>query len=276
MYFYTVTTKRGGKTLKICIRDGLGKLSKEINKKYYKTFTIEQDLGLCDVALVGADPLNLSPYTNIKYVVCNMTNTSHILTDAKLISLREHTPLLWDVTSTAEHTIMLMLTILKATNRRQAPGRALREMTVGIIGLGRIGLMVEGLCKTFGSPVLTHDMVYPHGNSELTKLLVESDIISLHTSFKEPIPVLGKPELELLKNGAYIVNTSRPCAIDMKALNNCREKLAGFASDFLVSYCGKNFFCTDHTGGYTIDDLKKTSDFCFNLLMGEINENAQE
>jgi D-3-phosphoglycerate dehydrogenase len=65
-----------------------------------------------------------------------------------------------------------------------------------------------------------------------TKLLIESDFITLHVPFpKGSAPVIGKKELDLIKNGAGIVNTARGGVISeadlIEALNSGKISFAG-------------------------------------------------
>lgn len=224
-----------------------------------------------DIALVGTEPINLSYYTNLSYVVCNMTNTDHIKMpkDAKLISLDSGE--LYDVTSTAEHTIWLMLSLLRCKDREEAPGRSISKMTVGIIGNGRVGKLVCTRLHSFGCRVLTFD-VNGDCTSSLEELLKHSDIITLHTSVrkKDKKYVFGVPEFKQMRDGACLINTSRPYAINPNALLKYARKLNGFASDFPMGVLPIKNTITHHTGGYSIDDMIKTSEFCFNALKKDV------
>lgn len=105
-----------------------------------------------------------------------------------------------------------------------APGAT----TVGIIGVGRIGLRVAELLERFGFTLLGYDPVVDVsavgngvGEATLEELLSRSDVITLHAP-GDPggSPMLGRAELALMKEGAIIVNTARGSLIDQEALRD--------------------------------------------------------
>ena len=94
-------------------------------------------------------------------------------------------------------------------------GPELAGLTVGVIGAGAVGSLVEQRLRAgFGSRVLVHDPC--RGDSvPLAELLPACDAVTLHTP---PVPVLGAAELALLRPGAYVVNTARSVCCDQDAL----------------------------------------------------------
>lgn len=98
----------------------------------------------------------------------------------------------------AEHTLALILTLNRHTHRAYARvregnfaldglmGSTLHGKTVGLVGLGRIGLAVARIFHGFGCRVLGYDPVVPvefaqmGASSTLPQLLDEADIVSLH------------------------------------------------------------------------------------------------
>jgi glyoxylate reductase len=98
--------------------------------------------------------------------------------------------------------------------------------TLGIIGLGRIGLAVATRACGFGMKVLYYKASGPAANlpfkAEFTpkdKLLKESDFISIHTPLNSGTAhLIGERELRMMKKTAVLVNTSRGAVIDEKAL----------------------------------------------------------
>jgi D-3-phosphoglycerate dehydrogenase len=195
-----------------------------------------------------------------------MTNTDHIkLPDSvKMISLKGEKAFLGTVKSTAEHTLYLMLNLMKKTSRKEDPGHTLFDKHLGIIGSGRVGKQVARMFKH----VTMSDLKV---NAEVYR----ADIISIHASvIKGKYPCLGERQLSQVKDGAFIINTSRPCHVDVAAMLKHIDRLGGFASDFILPSVlaeKKNVIYTEHTGGYTWTDLIRTSSFCFSKLMGELN-----
>lgn len=109
-------------------------------------------------------------------------------------------------------------------------GRGLRrtgEMTVGLVGLGRIGAMTAQKLMPFQFRILAHD---PYASDEqmraagaerrdLDEIIAEADVISLHTPLTpETTNIIDAGRLNAMKPGAMIVNVSRGGLIDEAAL----------------------------------------------------------
>ncbi len=120
--------------------------------------------------------------------------------------------------------------------------RALRDMTVGIIGFGRIGREVASRLKPFKCRILIHDPVINPTEIELAgyefsnlgDLLKNSDAVTLHCPSTEATRGLIRTEtLDKMKDGAILVNLARGDLVQpedlVKALNS--GKLAGAALD---------------------------------------------
>jgi len=152
--------------------------------------------------------------------------------------------------SVADYTLMLMLMLVrdaKSVIRRadehdyrlnDVRGKELRDLTVGVIGTGRIGAAVAGRLRGFGSRVVAHDsrpqadVVYV----SLEELLRVSDIVTLHTPLDAGTRhLLDRRRLELMKPGAFVVNTGRGPLLDTEALVSALEngRLGGAALDVL-------------------------------------------
>jgi D-lactate dehydrogenase len=138
----------------------------------------------------------------------------------------------------AEHTIGLILTlnrrIHRAYNRVREGnfsldgllGFDLNGQTVGIIGTGKIGVIVSQILKGFGCQLLTYDL-HPNPECEalgtkyveLDELFQNSDIISLHCPLTpETYHLINAQALEQMKPGVMLINTSRGALIDTQAV----------------------------------------------------------
>ncbi len=99
-------------------------------------------------------------------------------------------------------------------------GALLEDKTVGLVGLGAIGMRVAGLVQAFGAKVLYCDLAERDAchctACDLGGLLAQADIVSLHASGSSCI--LGPTEIAGLKPGAIVVNTARGGLIDEEAL----------------------------------------------------------
>ncbi|MGP4012502.1 D-isomer specific 2-hydroxyacid dehydrogenase family protein [Streptomyces sp. 4N124] len=154
--------------------------------------------------------------------------------------------------SVADYTLMLMLMAVrdaKSTIRRtdmhdyrlsDARGKELRDLTVGVIGTGRIGAAVIDRLLGFGCRILAHDnrpVDRPGAAVELIpldELLRRSDLVTLHVPLTARTHhLLNRQRLAQLKNGALIVNTARGALIDTEALVQQLEsgRLSGAALD---------------------------------------------
>lgn len=107
-------------------------------------------------------------------------------------------------------------------------GLELRAATVGLIGLGAVGLRVAQLLAAFGTRVLAHD---PYADSAaaavvgarlvgLAELLAESDVVSLHARLTEQTRrLIDATALAAMRPGALLVNTARGELVDSAALD---------------------------------------------------------
>jgi D-specific alpha-keto acid dehydrogenase len=152
--------------------------------------------------------------------------------------------------SVADYTVMAMLMAIrhaKATVRRadvhdyrlhEVRGRELRDLTVGVVGTGRIGAAVVDRLRGFGCRLLAHDRA-PATAAEyvsLDELLCESDIVTLHTPLTpETHHLLDQRRISTMKTGAFVINTGRGSLIDTEALVSALDcgLLGGAALDVI-------------------------------------------
>jgi D-specific alpha-keto acid dehydrogenase len=152
--------------------------------------------------------------------------------------------------SVADYTLMLMLmavrnaksVILRADTHdyrlSDIRGKELRDLTIGVIGTGRIGAAVMDRLRGFGCRVLAYDR-HPKaaaGYVPLDELLQLSDIVTLHTPLNaDTRHLLNRRRIGQMKHGAYIINTGRGPLLDTEALVLALEsgRLGGAALDVL-------------------------------------------
>jgi D-specific alpha-keto acid dehydrogenase len=150
----------------------------------------------------------------------------------------------------ADYTMMLILMALR--NAKDVLGRVekrdfsltctrspdLREMTVGVIGTGRIGQGVITRLRSFGCPVLacgnehTAETVYLPFN----ELIEKCDVLTFHLPLTaQTRHILNRKNIQKVKDGAYIVNTGRGGLIETEARLDALKsnKLRGAALDVL-------------------------------------------
>lgn len=137
----------------------------------------------------------------------------------------------------ADYTVMLILMsirkmkrIMERTNIQDyslqgIQGRELKDLTVGVIGTGRIGRTVIGNLSGFGCKLLAYDI---YENEEvkrqadyvtLAQLWEQADVITLHAPLTDDnYHMIGKDSIAQMKDGVIIVNTARGGLIDSEAL----------------------------------------------------------
>jgi D-3-phosphoglycerate dehydrogenase len=178
----------------------------------------------------------------------------------------------------AELTIGLMVSLLRGVHHANARGhqggwerimgRRLAEITVGIVGVGRIGGRVLQLLQPFGGRVLATDVRPVDVPASVTMvdldtLCRESDVISLHLPLTGATRDMFDAErLAQLKPDAFLINTARGGIVNEAALAAAlrADRLAGAAIDvFQVEpYAGElctinNCLLTSHMGSMSED-----------------------
>jgi len=156
-------------------------------------------------------------------------------------------------------------------------GSELRNKTLGIIGFGRIGYQVAKRAKAFEMKVLAYDVALEKlmdyvkevgaEATTLQQLLKRSDFITLHVPLlPQTRHMIGEKEISAMKNGAYLINTSRGGIIEEEALKKALKsgKLAGAALDVFEEEPPKDtslsgldkVVCTPHIGAQTEEAQK--------------------
>jgi len=140
-------------------------------------------------------------------------------------------------------------------------GSILNGKTVGIIGYGKVGKYLCKILKGFGVKLLVNDKKkIDIKNTNLIKLVKNSDIISLNINLNSKKKILDKKKLKLCKKNCMIINTSRPEVIDYNFLYLMLKKkeILGAGLDVFMEepYSGKlinleNVILTPHIGSYS-------------------------
>ena len=182
----------------------------------------------------------------------------------------------------AELTIGLMLSLLRGVHTANARmhrgewqrefGRRIPEVTIGIVGAGRIGGRVIRRLAAFGSPrVLVNDLApNPQIAPELKlewvgkeQILREADLVSIHVPLtRHTRGMFGGKELRVMKADALLINVSRGGIVDEDALFEVLSDghLAGAAIDVFERepYAGplaeiERCLLTSHMGSMSLD-----------------------
>jgi D-3-phosphoglycerate dehydrogenase len=191
----------------------------------------------------------------------------------------------------AEQTIMLMLAISKNLpncDRTMKAGEwifgqcvakvyELRDKTLGIVGMGKIGSQVARLGHGFGMKLQyfdpyrkdTKDLEFPVKSVSLDELMKTSDYVSINALLTpETRGLIGRKQFEMMKPTAYFINTSRGAIADEEALADVLEakRIRGAALDVYGEHGDPppknsrllkldNIVLTPHIGGVTAEDL---------------------
>jgi len=182
----------------------------------------------------------------------------------------------------AELTIGLMLTLLRSAQLSNMEmhngkwhrffGRRLSEITVGIIGVGRIGAGVLQHLQGFGSPKILVNDINPDNNLnkkfniewvDKETIYQQADIITIHTPLTvQTKNMIKKEQLLSMKEDAIIINTARGGIINEDDLYEVMQAghLSGAAIDVFdfEPYAGKlreiqRCILTAHMGSMSID-----------------------
>jgi D-3-phosphoglycerate dehydrogenase len=193
-----------------------------------------------------------------------------------------------NIVSAAEHAVALLLAVarnvpqaaaaLKAGQweRSAYTGIELQDKLAGILGLGRIGMLVAQRLAAFGMRVIAYDPYVATARAaqlgvrlvSLDELLAEADFISVHLPKNaETIGLVGDRELRLVKPEVRIVNAARGGIVDENALASALKegRVAGAGLDVYASepctdsplLAFGNVVATPHLGASTHEAQEK-------------------
>lgn len=179
---------------------------------------------------------------------------------------------------------------LRAGVRNKIPGRSLYGKTIGIIGVGDIGMAVASRAMGFGMDILGNDIVqreeaarYGLLYTSLNDLLAASDIVTIHTPLTSATRnLIGARELRRMKDGALLVNMARAGIIRTAALEKslATGHLGGFAADVFdfesASAKGTlmempNVLLTPHIGSATVEANLHMGDMAVDNILAFMN-----
>lgn len=154
-------------------------------------------------------------------------------------------------------------------NKKKYEGVEIGGKTLGIIGMGRIGRALANKATALGMTVVYNDMFGKQDDLvydflDINDLLKVSDFISLHVPYdKNAGALIGQEQLNIMKDGSYIINCARGKVVDeaalLEALNS--GKIAGAGIDVFEIEPNTNetlvnhprVSCTPHIGASTLE-----------------------
>lgn len=208
----------------------------------------------------------------VKFISTRTIGYDHIdLKKAKELGVRVGN-VTYSPNSVADYTIMLILMavrkvklIMERSNvqdfsLRGIQGKELPNLTIGVIGTGKIGRTVIRHLSGFGCKILAHD-IYENDEVksnakyvELDNLFKYSDIITLHMpATDDNYHIINKKAIKLIKDGVFIINTARGSLI------NTNDLIHGIESKKI--------------GGAALDVIEQESNIYYSDLKGETLKN---
>jgi D-3-phosphoglycerate dehydrogenase len=183
---------------------------------------------------VGVDNIDLDAATNSGIVVINAPDGNTITTCehtfAMMMALARHIPQAYMKTVTGEW------------DRKTFLGVELRNKTLGVLGMGRIGSEVAKRAKAFGMQIMGYDPFLTEERAEklgiklatVNEIVQQADFITVHTPLtNETHHMIAGPQFEVMKKGMRIINCARGGIIDEQALIQAIDQgiVAGAAFD---------------------------------------------
>ncbi len=165
----------------------------------------------------------------------------------------------------------------------------LDDLTIGIIGFGRIGKATADIARAFGMRVIANDTGKTKSDSDWVKLVeqdvifYESDVVSLHcplTSSNKHF--VNSSKINLMKRSAFLINTSRGLLINEEDLAHAlnTERIAGAGLDVLSEeppedtnplLSAKNCIITPHIAWATKAARQRLMDIAVSNLKSYLN-----
>jgi D-3-phosphoglycerate dehydrogenase len=193
-----------------------------------------------------------------------------------------------NIVTAAEHAIALLLATARNVpqghaalkhgewKRSRYTGVELQEKTLGVLGLGRIGVLVAQRLAAFDMKIIAYDPYVQAPRAaqlgvrlvSLDELLRESDFITVHLpKTKETLGLIGDRELRMVKPSVRIVNAARGGIVDENALDLAlkENRIAGAGIDVFSSepctdsplFHHENVVVTPHLGASTHEAQEK-------------------
>jgi D-lactate dehydrogenase len=177
-------------------------------------------LKLIATRTTGYDHIDQSAATAKQIVVCNVPSYGEVTvaeyTFALLLSLSRLTPIAYNRVRSGEF------------HSEGLEGFDLQNKTLGVIGTGHIGTNVIKIARGFGMKVIAYD-AYPNQNIQtdlgfqylsLDEVYATADILTFHVpAIPQTEHMLNKDNINKLKKGMVVINTSRGSVIDTTILH---------------------------------------------------------
>ncbi|OLS21419.1 MAG: D-lactate dehydrogenase [Candidatus Heimdallarchaeota archaeon LC_3] len=226
-----------------------------LNQKNVENFT---DINIASVFIYSTiNKSVLKSLNNLKFIATRSTGFDHIdLTECDNKNILISNVPYYGENTIAEHTFGLILALSRNIHKSYVrtqrndysieglKGFDLQGRTLGIIGLGRIGMHVARIARGFGMKVLAYDIKQDSFFSDLInftytsfeEVLKLSDIVTLHVPYnKHTHHLINKNTIKLFKKGAVLINTARGGVVETESLLEALENktLSGIGLDVI-------------------------------------------
>lgn len=233
---------------------------------------------------IGLDKIDVEAATELKVPVAFTPGVNH--------------------TTVAEHTFGLMIAVcrnivtecdhVKAGRWKRITGYELRDKTIGIVGLGRIGKEVAIRARAFGMKVIGYGNYWDEEFAaqwqverctDLKELFPKVDVLSLHTKLTDKTRgMIDAAALASMRNSAVVVNCARGEMVDTAAMVDALNsgQIHGYAADVMEQepppedhpfFRCPNTVLTPHIGSRTFENVVRQATMStqnlINILKGE-------
>lgn len=224
----------------------------------------------------------ISKLPHLKYIVSATTGHTHLkgldmseTASPRVLTLAGEREFLNSLRGVSEYTIRWMLHIALMK------GVTLSSLTVGLIGVGRIGGHVKEVLEAMRVKILWLDPHWPqrYGDSRDfmgpkrptgAEIVSDCDIISLHIPEKNNEGFYSNLWVNHMRPESWLINSSRPSIVDMTALTRAVDdgKIGGAVIDGEAPYkqVGPHIFYTGHTAGRSRNDRIAADEFMVKKL----------
>jgi len=266
----------------------------------------------CPTYLIDGSLLDLCP--TLEIVATPSTGSNHVSVEylkkkgIQFYSLKG-SEVVNEIVASSEFTFNLMISVIRSTPwafraveggrwrevESKYRGRELRELSLGIIGYGRIGSNLAKYSNTFGMTIYAYDPYIEINDERVTQvdsleeMLPQVDVVAVCVHLNdETFHMVDNSLFSMMKKGVYFINTSRGDVVNedhfLKYLENGKIKAAGidvisdeFTGDKhehkLIAYARthENLLITPHIAGLTYDSERKAQTAAYEAIKAKIS-----
>lgn len=164
--------------------------------------------------------------------------------------------------------------------KKEYTGTEIAGKTLGLIGFGRIANSLAVKCLALGMEVVFTDILDIECDIcpqvDFQQVLSRADYVSIHIPFSGGDPMIGKKEIDMMKDGVFIINCARGGIVDEDALVDAIEsgKVRGAALDVFAEEPLKNsrlincdkISLTPHIGAATVEAQARIGDNIVDII----------